>query len=237
MNGHSLTKWVANKSYELAKNPGNMYLYTGVIGWALSAVAQVTAVMINPKIPNDQKKFMIPQEIADAFVNVASFILFTKVCTKIGERFVESGKLATPKIRKFLKENNLTSKIGTEIKEIVNDKAKPIPFNVGTEISNPKNTITDKDKTHYYNFYDGVSFLASVGGSIISCNLVTPILRNKIAANRQKASIEREKMQKEPIMLPDSPVLPAQNKPDKDNRAKLASVNVPRVTTGGSMRV
>lgn len=224
MNGHSLAKGFANKAYELAKNPGNMFLYTGVIGWALSAIAQVTAVLINPKIPNDQKKFMIPQEIADACVNVASFVLFTKVCTKIGDRLVESGKLTTPKIKKWL-ENipAIKDKIGTK------------DFNL---TKTPEFQKDNEFQKGFYKFYDGVDFLASVGGSIISCNLVTPILRNKIAANRQKAAIEREKNHKEPVLLPDTPVLPAQNKPDKDNRiVKLASVPAPRITTGGGMKV
>jgi len=230
--------WITNKSYEkLAPNLGDMLLVTGALGWVLSSIAQATVVVFNKKISDDQKKFLIPQELADAGVNILSFIVLTRSCQKFGERLVEKGKLATPKIREFLEKNQLTSKIGTSIKEIVNDKEELKPFSVEKEILNPKNQIEKGLKKHYYNFCDGVIFISSTIGSIISCNIITPILRNKFASARQKEAIQREKTHKEPIFLPDSPVLPAYNKPGNDNRVKVASVNVPRIITGGSMRV
>ena len=59
---------------------GKMLVHTGVIGWILSSAAQVVAIVINDKIPKEQKMFLIPQEIADAGVNIASFYLITQVC-------------------------------------------------------------------------------------------------------------------------------------------------------------
>ena len=55
------------------ENPGKMLIHTGVIGWVLSSAAQVAAIVINDKIPNEQKMFLIPQEMSDAAVNIASF--------------------------------------------------------------------------------------------------------------------------------------------------------------------
>ena len=55
------------------ENPGTMLVHTGVLGWILSAMAQVSAVVFNDKISKEQKSFLIPQEIADAAINIISF--------------------------------------------------------------------------------------------------------------------------------------------------------------------
>lgn len=228
----SVTSFIKDNATKVYKNfagsPGKLLLYTGTIGWILSSLGQLFAIGINNKIPNDQKKFLIPQEMADAAVNIASFFALTLSVTKLGEHLVKSGKIATPAIRKSLTKLGLDSKAGTKGFDITK-----LPE------MNELNPKFDKElQSSYYKFADGVSFVSSTIGSIISCNIITPILRNKFAANRQKAAIEREKLQKEPILIPDSPVLPALNKPDNDKRVKLASVNpAPRITTGGSMKI
>lgn len=228
----NIVKRLADKCYKLATNPSDMFLVTGTLGWVLSALAQVTAVVINKKIPEEQKKFLIPQEIADAGVNIASFILFTRYTSKIADKLVSSGKLATPKIRKFLEENKLTSSIGKNIKEIIKGEEKINSFNVEAEILNPKNKTENGLKEHYYAFADSVSFISSTIGSIISCNIITPLLRNKIASSRQKASLEKDKQQQESFQ-PYAPVLPAQNKLGPDNyRTKLGTI-----TSSGSIRI
>ena len=61
------------------ENPGKMLIHTGVIGWVLSSAAQVAAIVINDKIPKEQKMFLVPQEMSDAAVNIASFYLFFSI--------------------------------------------------------------------------------------------------------------------------------------------------------------
>ena len=51
---------------------GKMLVHTGVIGWILSSAAQVTAIVINDKLSKEQKMYMVPQELADAAVNIVS---------------------------------------------------------------------------------------------------------------------------------------------------------------------
>ena len=55
------------------KSHGKMLIHTGVIGWILSAAAQVMAIVTNDKISYKQKMYLIPQELADAAVNIVSF--------------------------------------------------------------------------------------------------------------------------------------------------------------------
>lgn len=215
----------ANTVYKhFASNPGKLLLITGTIGWILSAVAQVTAVVVNPKIPMDQKKFLIPQELADAAVNIASFFIITRSCTQLGEGFVKSGKLATPKIREHLAKLHLDSKAGTKGFNILKQPEM--------QELNPKfNKELQKD---YFNFADGISFISSTIGSIISCNVITPILRNKIASAQQKQSIAEDKMNAASLRISSAPVLPAQN---TFNQQKSATFNAPIRPTSGSMRV
>lgn len=225
----SFIKDNATKVYKnFAGSPGKLLLYTGTIGWILSSLGQLFAITINDKIPNNQKKFLIPQEMADAAVNIASFFALTLSVTKFGEHMVKSGKLATPAIRKHLAKLGLDSKVG--------NKGFDITKLPEMQELNPK--FNKEFQGDYYKFADGISFVSSTIGSIISCNIITPILRNKFAAARQKEAIKRDKMDKEPILIPDSPVLPTHNKPDNDKRVKLASVTpAPRITTGGSMKI
>ena len=150
------------------ENPGKMLVHTGVFGWILSSMAQVGAICVNDKIPKEQKSFLIPQEIADAGINILSFYLLTTSCKNLATKLVSCGKLKSKTIKDFLKSQNL------------NDKVGKLDFNI--EKLDNYNSI----KKEYKSFKNGVDVLASVVGSIISCNIVTPILRNKYASMRQK---------------------------------------------------
>ena len=205
-------------------NPGKLLLITGTIGWILSALAQVTAVVVNNKIPKDQKKFLIPQELADAAVNIASFFIITRTCTQFGEKLVKSGKLSTPKIREHLAKLHLDTKVGTKGFSILK---QPEMHEL-----NPKfNKELQKD---YFNFADGISFISSTIGSIISCNLITPVLRNKIASAHQKQSIAEDKMNAANSRISSAPVLPAQN---ITNYKRPTTLTAPIINTSSSMRV
>lgn len=160
--------WVA-KNY--GDNIGKMLIHTGVIGWILSSAAQVVAIMINDKIPKKQKLYMIPQEIADAGVNIISFYLITQTCKSLGSKLVDSGRWLSGPVRKFLLDNNIQN---------VGKKG----FDVLTQ-----GQLTPEMMTKFKEFRSGMDVLFTTAGSILSCNIVTPIVRNEIAANRQKKFI------------------------------------------------
>lgn len=156
-----------------SENPGNMLVHTGVLGWILSSLAQVSAIVFNDKISPEQKSFLIPQEMADAAINIVSFYAITSSFKKAACKLVSTGKLTTTPIKEFLKKNECKKFIG-------NSK-----FNI-EDLPNFKDI-----KSEYRPFKNGVDIVASVVGSIISCNIVTPIFRNKYAAKKQKQSIAR----------------------------------------------
>ena len=173
----SKAKTYLYKNY--GENPGTMLVHTGVLGWILSAIAQVTAVLINDKISKKEKWFLIPQETADAFINIASFYIVTSSFKNVASKLVSTGKLSTKNIRNFIKEKGI-------------DPAKYIG-NINSNIGNDFPEI----KKEYKNFKNGVDVVASTVGSIISCNIITPVLRNQYASKTQKDIMSKNKTQEE----------------------------------------
>ena len=50
-------------------------------------------------------------------------------------------------------------------------------------------TNFDLIKDEYNSFKNGIDVIAMTAGSILSCNIITPILRNKYAAKRQQKTL------------------------------------------------
>lgn len=166
-----LTKFVAE---HYSNEAGKMLVHTGAIGWTLSSLAQIVAIIINDKIPKEQKMFLVPQEAADALVNILSFYVVTQSFNSLAKKLVSSGKLLPKTVKDFLVKNNLSSKIGK------------LDFNIEKHAN-----LTPELLSTYKNFAFGTDVLATTAGSVISCNVVTPILRNYFAAKRQKTSLEK----------------------------------------------
>lgn len=188
----SLQKTVDMVYKHFSHDLGFMLLITGAVGWALSSLAHVTAVFINKDIPKEQKNFLIPQEIADAVFNIAAFIAITHQFNKMGTKLVESGRL-----------------LSKPLKEII-DNSPDLQENLGKALGKRKFILTDsvdfknnKDdfQNKYYKFYDGIDFISATIGSIISCNIVTPLFRNIVGARSQKNLIMQDKLNKSSIMF------------------------------------
>lgn len=154
--------------------PGKMLVHTGVIGWLLSSAAQVCAIVINDKIPKEQKMYLIPQEIADALVNIVSFYAITQTFTSTALKLVNSGRWLPKSVKNFLEYKGLGDKLGKKGFDIVKSGA-----------------LSPSAKKRFDLFKNGVDVIATTIGSILSCNIVTPIIRNEIAAKRQKDSISK----------------------------------------------
>ena len=175
-------KWLTKSHiYEkYSKDPGNMLVHTGVIGWFLSSAAQIFAIAINDKISKKEKMFLIPQEFADAVVNCVSFYAVTNSMKSFGKKLTSSAKLRTPAITKLLEERGLVLKKGAER---VKDKiyAGDWDFNI-TKLDDYKSAVENT----YKPFNNGVEVITGLVGSILSSNLITPVFRNYYAAKKQK---------------------------------------------------
>ena len=166
----SIINTIADK---YGNNPGKMLVHTGVIGWALSSMAQVFAIVLNDKISKEQKMYMIPQEIADAGVNIVSFYLITQSFKSVALKMVNTGKILPSSVKNFLS-NNGVADVGKKSFDVVKHG------NLTKELSDV-----------FSDFRNGVDVIATTIGSILSCNIVTPLVRNEIAAHRQKSYIAK----------------------------------------------
>ncbi|HCB10663.1 MAG TPA: hypothetical protein DEO94_00590 [Cyanobacteria bacterium UBA11991] len=188
--------WFENLKVSLfnhyGKAPAKMLIHTGVIGWIMSSAAQIFAIAINDKIPKKEKMFMIPQEAADAMINILSFYTITQGVTSLMAKAVKCGKI-TPKI---IKELGFGKKLGQ--------------FSFNMPKSLPKNVKTD-----FASFQNGMGVLATLVGSIISCNIVTPILRNMYASHKQQTQLA--KMQKGTTQVSVNPYPAQKTTVDKKN--------------------
>lgn len=180
------SKILARIYSKYGENPGKMLNVTGTIGWILSCAAQVGAIITNDKYTKKDKAFLIPQELSDGAINILSFLLLTSSVKRLSSKLVSMGKISNNAISNFLKKNNLTDKIGK------------IDFNI-EKLSN-----YNEIKPEYKAFKNGTDVAASVIGSVISCNIVTPIIRNQIANHQSKilrktmVQIENENKEQKP---------------------------------------
>jgi hypothetical protein len=183
----TFTKIKAQAYATYGKDPAKMLLHTGAFGWILSSIAQVAGVIVNDKIPTEQKKFLIPQEVADAAINVLSFYTITSGATMLAEKLVKTGKLVTGPVAKFVAKNMETAE--TKVK-------------LGDFATNIEDLFSKDDadiEKAYYGFKTGVKVIASTLGAVVSSNLLTPYLRNIFGANAQKRSLKIVDVTKMPV--------------------------------------
>jgi len=230
-----------------------MLLHTGTFAWITSAAAQIFGIINNDKVSKDQKKFLIPQEMADAAINILSFYFVTKSIQNATKKLASSGKIITKEIKDFCISNNIQysklkggdkTDIGKSMLKQIDNLKATIKVNAENKIGLDADTNKLQAKIDGLNkFYDetyapfesGVKIVGSVAGAVLSSNIITPILRNPLAAMKQKSSLDKEKMQNG-VNLPMAPVLPAQNRFGIEDYKKKTS-GAPLFMPSGSMRV
>lgn len=176
------TFWQKTKQYmyeHYGLETGKLIVHAGLITWTTSALSQLVAIALNKEIPSDQKKFLIPQEIADGALNIASFYLITNSFNRVASRLVSSGKWTTKPIKEYLLKKAPEIKLG----------------NMKTNLNKVERFKEDEGFHKVYDtFNGGLSMMSAVTGAVISSNLVTPFIRNVWGAKRQKEAIAKEKM-------------------------------------------
>ncbi len=156
---------------------------TMTAGWGLSCLGQVGAIALNDKVPGKEKKFLIPQEILDGIINVSLFWLCTSKAENFGKLATLSGRMLTKglskldkSIFKFADKLNLNSS-GAEFKSTLENITKQI------------GKVDPKQAKEFTKFYNASGVVAGLTGSVLSCSIFTPFVRNKLAAIFQKKSV------------------------------------------------
>ena len=151
-----------------------MLIWTGTAAWALSAVAQIGAILFNNEISKEQKSFLIPQELADAAVNIGSYLVITKSVQSLVTKLFTSGKWAPKEVKAFMNKH----------KDVFADKGK-FDFNLDNGLSDMLGFPAQEYKT-YKEFGKTAS---TVVAGIVASNIVTPLARNAMASTIQKRYI------------------------------------------------
>ena len=172
----SVLNWIAKN---FRKDASKMLIWTGVAGWSLSSLAQITGVLFNPKISNEQKSFLIPQELADAAVNIGSFFLITQVAKRSVSKLFSTGKFAPTSVRNYLKKH----------KDLYGKKVGKLDFDLDEVLKQDRFF----PKNEYWTCKNFGTSIATVGAGILSSNIITPIVRNEMASKMQKNYINNKK--------------------------------------------
>jgi hypothetical protein len=168
------------------KDTSKMLIATGVAGWTLSSLAQIAAIAFNPKLSKEQKSFLVPQEFADAVVNIGSFFVVTLSVKKLVSKLFSTGKFATSKVRNHLNKN----------KELYRDKIGKIDFCID-DIKYDKNFPIKE----YHSSKNVATTVATVAAGILSSNILTPIGRNFMASDMQKKYLNSKNNKKNPVKV------------------------------------
>jgi len=146
-----------------------------VVGFVLSSLAQVFAIYFNDKIPSKEKKFLIPQEIFDGLINSTIFYFLTS-------KAVDFGKLLV------LKKKILPKSIANIMKTFIPNGKDVASLQTGF-LAHLKKESTAENLKFAKNFIDGMGVMTGIGGAILTNNVVTPIIRNKLAAVYQQNNL------------------------------------------------
>ena len=241
--------------FKYSDDPGKMLLHTATVGWVISALAQVWGIVNDKRISKKEKQFLIPQEVADAAVNIASFYIVTDSLQKISQRLVAKGKIITPAIRKVCQEHGIQFakdadgkpvNIGEAIKDkiahykdiIVSNDAKALDLKLNenkiAEITKKIDELKNFNDKKYSPFENGFKIAGNVVGGVISGNIITPMLRNPIAAYKQQSAINREQLEKDAASYRAGKTLPVQNQIYvNEYKSKVANAR----QNSGSMKV
>ena len=154
------------------EDTSKMLIATSGIGWFLSSLAQCVAIYRNKEISPESKSFLFPQEVADGCINLFSFLVISLLFKKGMQKLCTTGKFAPKSVREFLEKN----------KDIYKDKVGKLDFNLDDVMKNNPDKFPADTYKSYKNL---VTTLGTVGASILSCNVATPIIRNSTASKIQ----------------------------------------------------
>lgn len=167
-------KAITNFIYDrCSKDIGAIIIGTTTAGWVASSAAQTLGILHNSKYTNEQKKFMVNQELADATINILSYFAITLPIKYTAAKLVKTGKIISGPTKDIIKAHKETSKLGH-----FDFNLTKVPY------------FSELEKT-YSSFSNFMSTGSAVLGGVISSNLVTPILRNRFASKKQSVPSAR----------------------------------------------
>ncbi len=170
-------RYLENIWNNYSKDLSKILIHTGTIGWALSSAAQITAILFNDKISAKEKTFLIPQETFDALVNIGSFYLLTTGIKNFSKKLVTTGKVLPKSIKDFMDKSPFKTSYGKSNFDMEKEMKPLVSF--------------EPYKKQYTAFKNIFTTGATTAASVLSCNVITPILRNELASISHKTIVNR----------------------------------------------
>lgn len=190
-----------------SKDGGKLLVHLGALGWVFSSAAQLTMLAADKKIDKKKKKFLLPQEAADAAVNVLMYYSICEVIKRGADKLVESGKLLTDDVAKALSNikggsssdlnawKNLftTAEKKTKLTKLLSE---PASLDFYKKLSSAEKTkalpLIEEALSKLEGHKNNVGTIAAIAASVLACNIVTPYVRNKAASKYQKRLLNKE---------------------------------------------
>lgn len=167
-----IKNWLFDK---YVTDPGKMLIHTAAVGWGASSAAQIAGIALNNKIDANKKKFLIPQEFADAAANITLYYLITMSVKNKVENLFESGKIRFKPVMDAIRKEGQEKKLSIE----------KLFGNPNASVSQQLKELPTA-KALYTSHKNGAIICATLIASVISGNVLTPFLRNLYAAHCQE---------------------------------------------------
>lgn len=139
--------------------------YGAAASYSLLSVGQAASFALSKNIPDKEKNFLIPQQLAEGGITIAMYLLLTKYFRMAGEKLVEKAKI----LPDIIPENLRNSKSIQDLLKFNSEHSETIKKTMG-----------------------GLGFATQIAGGIVALQIFTPIIRNKIASFFQKRTIKSE---------------------------------------------
>lgn len=258
----SISSFKNNMFKTYAKDGGKLLIHAGAAGWLFSSLAQVTVIATDSKISKKDKKFLVPQEICDGATNVVLYYTVSKIIKESGDYLINKGHLLTDDVVKAITKlkpettsikeaaKGLTEK-WVYVDEILNKKHLKTPLKAVLEnyklteafqkLSPAQKTAFEKEikaaAEHLSNFKNGIGVITSIAASILASNILTPIVRNKMAGVYQQKFIMKEDSKNKPAAVTVTP----KGLAAPDAAANVQPVFTPQAfrtfTMGGNLKI
>lgn len=197
---------ILKNAYEAGTSTANVVIGIGAAGFIISMVAQLSAIKSNKNITEEKRKFLRNQETVDGLTNTTLFIFLTSALSSAVKKQLEMGNILTPKIKEQLLE--AARNTGRKYEDIIKDAKvgkgqKDYKHNIGKVIKDAdvfkEVKRMEKGGAHTPEFKDiqpeadtfettksGLAMIATIVGSIISGNFISPLVRNKVSNHLQE---------------------------------------------------
>lgn len=201
--------WMASCKYI---NNDNFLRCANAFSFSLLCGLQAVAIKVNKEIPEDSKKFMIPQELIEGAIKISVFLILASGFGAIGKKLVSSGILMPHELLKKYKIE--TTKLAgdfakTVLNEIPKDSVKAETFakfceKTASKFNKPNAEALRKETGDVLKtFHSGMGTATNILGMIVGLSIVAPPIRNLVAKAFQlkMKKLDKAEVTKNPASL------------------------------------